>query len=161
MEKTKLVIFDRDGTLNTQPVNGDWVRSKHELKIIKGTKSQLQRLVNAGYVILVFTNQSCIGRGLCDLRSILEVNERLMRELPMIEDVYMCPHAPEQNCDCRKPKPGMLLEIIKRYNPDLEYSYIIGNDIKDIEAAKNAGMLYIQIQTDAGIQTAVDSIIKR
>lgn len=157
--KPKIIVFDRDGTLNYQPSDGDWVLDKNELKIIPGTKRLLNKLVKAGYLLFIFTNQSCIGRGKTNLYSVLEVNRLLMDKLP-IEDVFMCPHRAEDNCSCRKPKPGMLDEIKNKYDPDMSHSYVVGNTEIDELAARATGFKSILIETDKGIKAAVEEILK-
>jgi len=94
--------------------------------------------------IFIITNQSAIGRGLLTFAQYREIDQKIQQEIlnngGMIDQVFFCPHTPEQNCDCRKPKPGMIFEAARQFGIDLKYSILIGDAQSDIEAGLNAGI---------------------
>ena len=123
----KAVFFDRDGTLTINP------KSAPILDVVPAALSALIALKDAGFKIIVVTNQADIGRGITSKESVDAANERLSIALP-IDDIYVCPHTDEDNCDCRKPKPGMLLRAARDFDIDLKKSFMVGDTSRDLEA---------------------------
>jgi D-glycero-D-manno-heptose 1,7-bisphosphate phosphatase len=137
----KLVILDRDGTINHD--SDEHIKSPEEWRPIKGSLEGIARLTQAGYRIVVATNQSGIARGLFDTRTLLAIHDTLLRALALaggrIDAFFFCPHAAEAGCQCRKPQPGMLLEVARRFNVSLDDTYMVGDALRDLEAAAAAG----------------------
>lgn len=152
----KTVFLDRDGVINADRVN--YVLNWDEFKWLPGVKSAVARLTAAGFRIVIFTNQSCIGRELITADGIDAINARMIDELTAaggsIEGVYVCPHAPEKgDCDCRKPKPGLLLQAAEEMGLDLARSVVIGDSARDLQAGRAAGVgLNILVRTGKGAE---------
>ena len=150
--RRRAVFLDRDGVLN-QPVlrNGtphppDTV---DELEIIPGAARALQRLTQAGYLLIGASNQPDVARKTQTRENVEAINRLILEELPL-EEILVCYHDDPDECRCRKPKPGLILEAAERYNVDLASSFMIGDRWRDIEAGQNAGVKTILI--DYGYQ---------
>lgn len=133
----KLVILDRDGVIN---VDSDrFIKTPEEWRAIPGSLEAIARLNQQGFRVAVATNQSGIGRGLLDMAAFNAINEKMTRQLAhvggRIDAIFFCPHAADAHCKCRKPKPGMLLEIGKRFNADLRDVPVVGDALRDLQAA--------------------------
>jgi D-glycero-D-manno-heptose 1,7-bisphosphate phosphatase len=141
MHPTKLVILGRDGILNVY--REDHVKAPEEWHAIPGALEAVARLNHAGWHVVVATNQAGIGRGMIDMAAVNAVHAHMNRELMAfggrIDAVFFCPHMPEDRCDCRKPLPGLLLEIGRRYGTDLRVVPMVGDTQRDLEAARAAG----------------------
>jgi D-glycero-D-manno-heptose 1,7-bisphosphate phosphatase len=141
MYTTKLVILGRDGILNTY--REGHVTDPEEWQAIPGALEALSRINHAGWHVVLATNQAGIGRGMIDMTAINAVhahmNQQLMAQGGRIDAVFFCPHTPEENCACRKPKPGMLLEIGRRYSVDLRQVPFASDTLRDLQAAQAAG----------------------
>ncbi len=141
MHSTKLVIFGRDGVLN-QYREGH-VTDPDEWHPIPGALEAVARINHAGWHTVVATNQAGIGRGMIDMAVVNAVhahmNQLLMVQGGRLDAVFFCPHTPEDECDCRKPKPGMLLDIGRRYGVDLAQVPMVGDTLRDLLAAQAAG----------------------
>ncbi len=139
----KLVILGRDGVLNLY--RDDHVKEADEWQPMPGALEAVARLNHAGWHTVVATNQSGIGRGLVDMASLNAVHRRMMQLLAekggRIDAVFFCPHAPEEECDCRKPLPGMMKQIGERYGLDELLSRVpmVGDTARDLQAAQAAG----------------------
>ena len=143
----KAVFLDRDGVINkAEIINGKPYppKSLNHLKIITGVKDGLIALRNAGYLLIVITNQPDVSRGITSKKTVDGINDFLLRNLPL-DDFLICYHDDKDNCNCRKPKPGNILLAAKKYNIDLQYSYMIGDRWRDIEAGKSAKCMTIYI----------------
>ena len=137
----KIIILDRDGVINVD--SALYIKSPAEWKPIEGSLEAIARLNQAGYRVVVATNQSGIGRGLFDMASLNAVHARMQRELAAVggrvEAVFLCPHAPEDNCDCRKPRPGLFRQIGARFGVSLADVPAAGNTLRHVTAAASAG----------------------
>lgn len=137
----KLVILGRDGILNLY--RDDHVKAPREWLPIDGALEAVARLNHAGWHTVVATNQSGIGRGMIDMASVNAVhaymNQRLMAAGGRVDAVFFCPHTPEDRCDCRKPLPGLMIEIGKRYGIDLRLVPMVSDTLRDLQAAQAAG----------------------
>jgi len=137
----KLVILGRDGILNE--FREDHVKAPEEWQAIPGALEAVARLNHAGWHAVVATNQSGIGRGMIDMASVNAVHAHLLRQLMAVggrlDAVFFCPHTPEDGCDCRKPLPGLISEIGKRYGIDLKHVPLVGDTLRDLQAAHAAG----------------------
>lgn len=137
----KLVILDRDGTINED--RDDYVKSPDEWIPIPGALEAIARLNHAGWHAVVATNQAGIGRGMIDMATVNAVhaymNRKLMEQGGRIDAVFFCPHTPEDGCDCRKPLPGMMRDIAHRYGIDLSNVPMVCDTLRDLQAAMAAG----------------------
>jgi D-glycero-D-manno-heptose 1,7-bisphosphate phosphatase len=141
MHHTKLVILGRDGTLNRY--RDDHVKSPDEWLALDGALEAVSRLNHAGWHTVVATNQAGIGRGMIDMASInavhAEMNRQLQAQGGRLDAVFFCPHTPEDCCECRKPLPGMMLDIAMRYGVELANVLMVGDTLRDLYAASAAG----------------------
>ncbi|MFM2482439.1 D-glycero-beta-D-manno-heptose 1,7-bisphosphate 7-phosphatase [Celerinatantimonas sp. YJH-8] len=148
MNKTPAIFLDRDGVINE---DGNYVATADDFHFIKGSIEAMQQLKKLGWRLVVVTNQSGIARGLYSEDQFLHLTEWMDWSLADrgvdLEGIYYCPHHPDygqgeyhQDCDCRKPKPGMFLQASEELNIDLTQSWMIGDKASDLEAAKNAGV---------------------
>ncbi|WP_119289611.1 D-glycero-beta-D-manno-heptose 1,7-bisphosphate 7-phosphatase [Azohydromonas sediminis] len=137
----RLIVLGRDGILNVY--REDHVKEPHEWQPIPGALEAVARLNQHGWHVVVATNQSGIGRGLFDMASLNAVHAHMMKLLAAqggrIDAVFFCPHAPEESCDCRKPLPGMLHDIARRYGVDLRHVPLVGDTLRDLLTAQAAG----------------------
>lgn len=137
----KLIILGRDGVLNE--FRDDHVKSPQEWVALPGTEEAVSRLNHAGWHAVVATNQAGIGRGMIDMASVnavhVHMNKLMQAEGARIDAVFFCPHTPEEHCECRKPLPGMLLEIGMRYGVELHEVPVVGDTLRDMQAAQAAG----------------------
>ena len=137
----RLVILGRDGILNIYRV--DHVKSPDEWEPIPNALEAVARLNHAGWHTVVATNQSGIGRGMIDMASINTVHQRMMQRLAeaggRLDAVFFCPHTPEDDCDCRKPRPGLMKQIAQRYGIELRTVPMVADTLRDLQAAHAAG----------------------
>ena len=137
----KLVILGRDGILNE--FRDDHVKAPDEWFPVPGALEAVSRLNHAGWHVVLATNQSGIGRGMIDMASVNAVHAHLNKQLMAvggrIDAVFFCPHTPEDLCDCRKPLPGLVRDIGKRYGIDLRQVPMVGDTLRDLQAAHAAG----------------------
>ena len=137
----RLVILGRDGILNVY--REDHVKSPDEWEPIPNALEAVARLNHAGWHTVVATNQSGIGRGMIDMASVNTVHQRMMQRLAeaggRLDAVFFCPHTPEDDCDCRKPKPGLMKQIAQRYGIELRTVPMVADTLRDLQAAHAAG----------------------
>lgn len=143
MNRSKAIFFDRDGIVNFRIV-GEYVDRADKLKIIDDFVLFFRRIKSLGYLTFLITNQQGIGKGLMTENDLNTVHEEMQNYLisetnHIFDDIFFCPHMAEENCLCRKPQPGMLLEAAEKWNIDLKNSWMIGDRKSDIEAGKSAG----------------------
>lgn len=131
--ENKVIFLDRDGTINK---DFGYVYQKSKLEFLPGVIEALHLLKDAGYKLIIITNQSGIGRGYFSLNDYNEFNQYMIEELKKlnieIDKVYYCPHTDEDKCNCRKPNIGLFENAIKEYNVDIENSYVIGDNERDL-----------------------------
>ena len=134
----KAIFLDRDGTIN---VEVNYLHECDKMKFIEGSVEALALLKKKGYLLIVITNQSGVGRGYFPLEDVEEVNaymNQFLKEADAeIDAFYCCPHVEADECDCRKPKAGLYLRAAADYDIDLEQSYMVGDKVTDILAAEN------------------------
>ena len=136
------LFLDRDGVIieNRQ----DYIRSWSDVTIYPQALSALAHIKSSQNKIFIITNQSVVGRGLISLDAGQEINERLVKEIQFaggrIDGVFTCPHAPQENCTCRKPEPGLILDAASMHSIDLQNSILIGDALSDILAGQKAGI---------------------
>ncbi|MGH8679236.1 MAG: D-glycero-beta-D-manno-heptose 1,7-bisphosphate 7-phosphatase [Burkholderiales bacterium] len=151
----KLVILDRDGVINRDSAH--FIKTPDEWKPIPGSLEAIAKFNHAGYRVVVASNQSGIGRGLFDMGALNAINDKMYRTLAQlggrIDALFYCPHPAEANCDCRKPKPGMLIDIGPRFNVDLNGVPAVGDSLRDLQAASAVGAQPILVLTGKGKKT--------
>ena len=151
----KLVILDRDGTINQD--SDQYIKSPLEWKPIPGSLEAIARLTQGGWRIVVATNQSGIARGLFDMTTLNAIHGEMHRAVAQaggrIDAIFFCPHAADSNCECRKPKPGLLREIGSRFDLELEGVPMIGDSLRDVEAAAAVGAQPYLVLTGKGRKT--------
>jgi len=148
----KLVILDRDGVINHE--SPDFIKHPDEWKPIKGSLEAITRLSQAGYDIVVITNQSGVGRGLFSADTLGEIHVRMIDHVQQhggkIQSILFCPHHPDDYCDCRKPLTGMYDELASRLNLNFGNVFSVGDSIRDLQAAKSAGARPVLVKTGNG-----------
>jgi D-glycero-D-manno-heptose 1,7-bisphosphate phosphatase len=151
----KLVILDRDGVINLD--SDQYIKSPEEWKPIAGSLEAIARFTQAGFRVVIATNQSGLGRGLFDMATLNAMHDKMHKAVNQlggrIDAVFFCPHAQDAGCACRKPQPGMLLEIAERFNVPLAGVPAIGDSLRDLEAASAAGARPVLVLTGKGEQT--------
>jgi D-glycero-D-manno-heptose 1,7-bisphosphate phosphatase len=153
---SRAVFLDRDGTITKE--GADYVGKVDHVVLIPRAVSALKRLQDAGYKLFIITNQSGVGRGYFTREAVESIhahlNEHFHEAGVRLERYYVCPHHPEDNCDCRKPKPKFLLDAAREYGLDLSRCFMIGDRASDIQAGLNAGARTILVLTGVGRETA-------
>jgi D-glycero-D-manno-heptose 1,7-bisphosphate phosphatase len=154
----KLVILDRDGVINFD--SAQFIKSPAEWKPIPGSLEAIARLNQAGYRVVVATNQSGVGRGLFDMDTLNTIHDKMHKALftlgGRVDAVFYCPHAADSDCDCRKPKPGMYKRIAETLNVNLAGVPAIGDSLRDLQAGAAVGCLPILVLTGKGAKTKAD-----
>jgi len=142
------VFLDRDGVINYPVVRGNAPYPPDDIeqfRFMPGVTEACRQLSRADYLLIVVTNQPDVSRGATAKETVESMNALVRKELP-VEDVLTCFHDDSDHCDCRKPKPGLLLEAAKRWNIDLSESFMVGDRWKDIEAGQAAGCCSILLE---------------
>ena len=151
----KLIILDRDGVINHD--SDQFIKNPAEWKPIPGSLEAIARLNQDGYRVVVATNQSGIGRGLFDMPMLNAIHDKMHKSCALvgahIDAVFFCPHAAESNCNCRKPKSGMMEEIATRYNTSLEGVPAVGDSLRDLQATAALGAQPYLVLTGKGTKT--------
>jgi len=151
----KLVILDRDGVINQD--SAAYIKTPEEWIALPGSLEAIAKLTQAGYRVVVATNQSGVGRGLFDMATLNSIHDRMHRAVAQaggrIDAVFYCPHAEEASCRCRKPKAGLLEEIGRRFNTELKDIPVIGDALRDLQAAAAVGAQPILVLTGKGERT--------
>jgi len=151
----KLVVLDRDGVIN---VDSDaFIKSPDEWVAIPGSREAIARLNQAGYRVAIASNQSGIGRGLFDMAALNAMHEKMNRTAAAvggrIDAVFFCPHTQEDECECRKPKPGMLQQIVERFEIDPAETPMVGDSLRDLQAGAALGFAPHLVLTGKGRKT--------
>lgn len=154
----RAIFMDRDGTVSDEV---GYVNDLGRYRLLPGSAEAIRRINRSGFLAFVITNQSGVARGLFDETLLRQVNETLTRWLleegARLDGIYVCPHHPDvgeapwrQQCECRKPRPGLLRQAAREHDVDLSASYMIGDTVLDIEAARNAGATGVLVLTGYG-----------
>ena len=161
MGKIRVVFLDRDGVINVN--RDDYVKSWDEFEFIPGAKEAIKTLNENEFWVIIVTNQSPIGRGIFGHETLNEIHKFMLQELSEvgahIDAIYYCPHRPDDNCECRKPKPGLILKAAEELNIDLTISWLIGDSDSDLQSGKQAGCKVIKISDENNLLDTVKSII--
>lgn len=160
MNKKKCIFLDRDGTIN---VYKELLHKQEDLELETNAAKAIKLINDSDFICIVVSNQPVVARNLCTLEEAWNINRKLEELLykengAYLDDIYICPHHPDKgypeenkeykiNCDCRKPKIGMILEATKKHNIDLSKSYIVGDTTIDMMTGKNAGLKTIILRT--------------
>jgi len=147
-----LVILDRDGVINHD--SDDYIKSPDEWQPLPGSLEAIARLCRADYTVVVATNQAGVGRGLFSLEMLTRIHRKMASSIRdkggRLDSIFFCPHSPADQCGCRKPKPGMLLEISDRLSIGLSGVPVVGDSLRDLEAAAAAGAMPVMVKTGRG-----------
>ena len=150
----KLVILDRDGTINVQ--SDDFIKSADEWMPLPGAMEAIAQLNHAGWHVVVVSNQSGLGRGLFDVAALNAMHTKLHKQLAVvggrIDAIFYCPHSPEEKCNCHKPLPGLFEQIGERYGVDLKQVPTVGDNLRDLQAGVAAGCEPHLVLTGKGAQ---------
>jgi D-glycero-D-manno-heptose 1,7-bisphosphate phosphatase len=145
----KAAFLDRDGVLNRKAAEGLYVTRWDEMEFLSGAQEAVRLLNQAGYFVVVVTNQRCVAKGLITASELESMHARMLREFEAvgarIDAIYYCPHDFQPPCSCRKPQPGMLLEAARRYELGLAESWMIGDSEHDVEAGRKAGCRTVRL----------------
>jgi len=148
MAKDKAVFLDRDGTIN---IDDGYVYKTEDFKFIPDSLKALKLLSKTDYKLIIVTSQSGIGRKYYTIEDFNNLTKYMLdifkKEGIRMEEVYFCPHSPEEGCECRKPNPGMINQALKKYDIDLKNSYVIGDKTSDIQLGANVGCKTILVKT--------------
>lgn len=151
----KLIILDRDGVINHD--SDQFIKSPDEWQPIDGSLDAIAFLTQAGYTLAVATNQSGIARGYFNVQTLNEMHAKMHKLVRQaggeISGVWFCPHTADSNCDCRKPKAGMILDILDRFQAQAADTYLIGDSLRDLQAIANVGGKPILVRTGKGMKT--------
>ena len=157
--RQRAIFLDRDGTMN---VSKGFISNADDLELIPGTIEAIKAINKSGALAIVITNQPVIARGECSFEELHNIHNKLKTLLgekgAFVDDIFYCPHHPDKgfegevpelkfDCDCRKPKTGMIDEAVKKYNIDLSKSYMVGDSTMDLELARNAGVKSVLVDT--------------
>lgn len=150
-----LVVLDRDGVINRESV--EFIKSADEWLPLPGSLEAIAALSRAGFTVVVATNQSGVGRGLISSSALEEIHGRMVQGVERaggkLAGIFFCPHRPEDDCSCRKPKPGLLRQIEARFGCSLKGRPVIGDSARDLQAAEAIGARAILVRTGNGIET--------
>ncbi len=156
MKKLEAIFLDRDGVLNKD--SDDYIRSVEDVNVYPFVSKTLKKLTDMGLKIFITSNQSAISRGYFTEEVNGKIFEKVIsdseKDNGKITDFYYCPHLPTDNCNCRKPKPGMFLRAAKEYKFDIKNSVYVGDSVCDWQAAKNLGIPFYLVETGYGLETA-------
>jgi len=159
MPKQRYVLLDRDGVINRD--SDDFIKSPEEWLPIEGSLEAIAMLNERGYKVVVVTNQSGIARGLFDAGMLEKIHDKMHRLLNekggAIAAVYYCPHGPESTCECRKPKAGLLKAFAADFDAELAKIFVVGDSLRDLQAAQAVGAQPILVKTGKGQQTLINN----
>ena len=148
----KLIILDRDGVINED--SDDYIKTVDEWKALPQSMEAIARLNRGGYRVVVATNQSGISRGYFDLETLSAMHQKMHREASVagahIDGIFFCPHSPEDNCNCRKPKAGLFHEIQARLGTKLEGVPTVGDSLRDLQAGASVKCKTFLVKTGKG-----------
>ncbi|MCK0506770.1 D-glycero-beta-D-manno-heptose 1,7-bisphosphate 7-phosphatase [Aromatoleum anaerobium] len=154
----KLIILDRDGVINYD--SDQFIKSPDEWKPIPGSLEAIARLNQWGWRVVIASNQSGIGRGLFGMDTLNAINEKMVKSLAQVggrlDAIFFCPHAANSTCNCRKPKPGLFLQIAERFNVTLAGVPSVGDSLRDLQAGVEVGCKPYLVLTGKGLKTRDD-----
>ena len=147
----KAIFLDRDGVINRDPGFGDYIKSWEEFQFLPGSIEAIKKLTESGYEIFVISNQAGVSKGLYPQEALDEITRNMLKAIESsggrVRSVTYCPHLPEQGCNCRKPKTGMIEGATKGFDIDFKETYFIGDSRLDVGVGRNAGCKTILLLT--------------
>jgi len=159
MPDNRYVLLDRDGVINHD--SDEFVKSPEQWLPIEGSLEAIALFNEHGYKVVVITNQSGVARGLFDIATLEKIHAKMQRMAEQkggkIDAIYFCPHGPDDNCNCRKPKPGLLEAFAADNNVGLNGMVVIGDSLRDLQAAQAVGASPILVKTGKGRQTLTEN----
>jgi len=159
--KKKAFFLDRDGVINKN--RNDYVKKIDEVEILPYVPEAIRLLNMADILVIIITNQSAINRGIVTIKILDEIHHFLKNELSKynakIDGIYFCPHRPDELCNCRKPKPGLIFRAANDLDINLSNSVMIGNSESDLQAAKKAGIKPVLMETNGNLLKIVQSLL--
>lgn len=154
----KLIVLDRDGVINID--SEQFIKSPDEWKPIPGSLEAIARLNESGWRVVVASNQSGVGRGLFDMDTLNAINEKMTKAIGQaggrLDAIFFCPHSADSTCDCRKPRPGMFVQIAERFNVDMKGVPVVGDSLRDLQAGVAVGCQPYLVLTGKGAKTQAD-----
>jgi D-glycero-D-manno-heptose 1,7-bisphosphate phosphatase len=155
----KAIFLDRDGVINRKPAEHDYVKKWEEMVVLPGAKKALTLIKQSGYLAVVITNQRGVARNMMKIEDVNDVHRRLNLKMEgLIDGFYCCFHDHEDNCECRKPKPGLIHKAAAEMDIDLEESWMIGDSESDIECGFAAGTKVRLMETNGSLWKAVKGL---
>ena len=152
----KTVFLDRDGVINRN-LDNDYVKSWSEFEFLPNSLEAIGFLTHSGYQLIIVTNQTCINKGILSSKALNEIHRKMLAEIESaggrIHAIYYCPHRDDENCTCRKPKPGMLVRAASEHEIDLDNTYLIGDSNRDIQAGNQFGACSLLVLTRNGYKS--------
>jgi D-glycero-D-manno-heptose 1,7-bisphosphate phosphatase len=158
LDQPKVVVLDRDGVINAD--SPDFIKSPDEWHALPGSLEAIAKLKQAGFEVAIATNQSGVGRGLFSIDTLWDIHRKMLGEIlaagGYVKRIFFCLHTPEDNCDCRKPKPGLFHQIAEYFACGFDHMIMIGDAGRDLQAAESVGVRSILVRTGKGAQTEVE-----
>lgn len=162
--KGQAIFLDRDGVINKKPADHDYVKNWSEFVWLPTSKEAICLINQSGYLAIVISNQRGVARGLMREEDVEEIHKKMQQDLAKIgaklDAAYWCGHDYSDNCDCRKPAPGLILQAASDFNIDLPNSWVVGDSDDDIAAGRAAGCQTFKIKTNGSLLDAVKKIIR-
>lgn len=159
----RAVFLDRDGVINKK--RDDYVKNVNEFVMLSDSPKAIKLLNDKNYLVIIITNQSSVNRGLLTREELDKIHKVMSQELEKngahVDAIYYCPHRPDENCSCRKPKTGMIEKAIQEYSISTRQSWLIGDSESDIMAAKQVGISGVKIETNGNILEVVNRILEK
>lgn len=160
MAEMKLVLLDRDGVINEE--SDGYLKSADDWVPIEGSIDAIARLTQADYRVVIVTNQSGIARGLLTIEELQAIHHKMYETVAAsggkIDAVFICPHKPDDDCSCRKPRPGLLKSIMDRLDTDLVGVPLVGDSLRDVQSAMVVGANPVLVRTGHGLDTLEENL---
>ncbi len=156
----KVAFLDRDGTINHRAAKAQYIEKPEQFEWLEGAQSAISILKQKGYITILITNQPGIARGMVTLKDLESIHEKIQSDLKnsRFDKIYFCPHGWYDNCDCRKPKAGMLYQAARDFSLDLTKCILIGDDERDITAGKTAGCICYMVDESHDLLSIVKNL---
>lgn len=161
----KAAFLDRDGVINRKAPEGQYVTRWADMEFLPGSCEAIRLLNDAGFLVVVVSNQRCVAKGLITTEDLESMHARMCHEFHAaganIDAVYYCPHDNQPPCGCRKPQPGMLLDAARAHDVQLAVSWMIGDSERDVQAGRNAGCKTAQVVADEQSASGCADLVAR
>jgi D-glycero-D-manno-heptose 1,7-bisphosphate phosphatase len=150
-----VIVLDRDGVINAD--SPDYIKTPDEWHALPGSLEAIAQLRAAGFEVAIATNQSGVARGLFTIDTLWEIHQKMLAQIlaagGFVRRIFFCLHGPDDNCDCRKPKPGLLLQIAEYFACGFDHMIVIGDSLRDLQAAKAVNAKAVLVRTGNGAET--------